>query len=499
MTAPISATKVIFSDDFSTNGPISSARWDYNHWNADPSKNGSFYGNTQQRQELAKAQDGALRLRLDTYNPSDRNHTTFLGSEAISTQTFSVGAGLAFEAKARYAQTQPGIIGGFFTFAGPADTHDEIDFEALSNDNSKIQTNIYHHEPLGEGHPESFPVTGSLTDYHTYRIEWLPDAVRWLVDGVVVRTEAQRVPDKAMNLHLNIWGPPAFWPTGSDTLKAAASPGQNQTFEFWIDSVKVEQLSGIVGTRGAEVLSGTAKHDWIDGLHGRDELFGGRGNDTMLGGNGNDTIYGQSGNDHLQGGNGNEQLWGGRGNDLLEGGNGQDSLHGGDGGDQLLGGTGRDLLNGGGGHDTLNGGSSHDDLLGGSGRDVVNGDSGRDQLTGGAGADRLTGGDGADSFIYTALTDSRADPAGRDAILDFSRKQGDTMDFSALDANPTLDGDQAFTFIGASAFTGAAGELQVRPGTGRTFVRGDLNGDGVADFVVQLKGVIPLTASDFVL
>ena len=41
--------------------------------------------------------------------------------------------------------------------------------------------------------------------YHTYRIEWLPDMVRWLVDSKEVRTETTLVPDKPMNLHFNIW------------------------------------------------------------------------------------------------------------------------------------------------------------------------------------------------------------------------------------------------------------------------------------------------------
>jgi Ca2+-binding RTX toxin-like protein len=445
MTTASSANNVIFSDDFNTNGVISAAKWDYNHWNADPSKNGSFYGNTQQRQVLPSALNGSLRLRLDTFNPTDPNGATFLGSEAITKQTFSVGTGLAFEARARYAQDQAGIIGGFFTFAGPADHHDEIDFEALSNDNTQIQTNIYHNEPLGEGHPLSYPVTGSLTDYHIYRIEWLPNEVRWLVDGVLVRTETQLVPDKAMAMHLNIWGPPASWPTGSASLKPVGSASQDQTFEFWVDSVKVEQLPGSLGTSATEVMRGTGRSDWIDGQGGHDQVYGGGGNDTILGGTGHDTLFGQSGRDHLMGGNGQDSLNGGAGNDVLSGG------------------------------------------------------AGRDQVTGGAGADKLEGGAGADAFVYSALSDSTVDSAGRDRILDFTPARGDRIDLSALDANTALASDQAFTFVGASGFSGVAGELQARNVAGRTLVAGDVNGDGVADFMIQLKGVIPITATDFVL
>jgi Ca2+-binding RTX toxin-like protein len=130
---------------------------------------------------------------------------------------------------------------------------------------------------------------------------------------------------------------------------------------------------------------------------------------------------------------------------------------------------------------------------------VVAGLAAHDRLTGEFGADTLTGGTGADSFIYTALLDSTVNEAGRDTILDFSPKQGDKIDLSAIDANPALDEDEAFTFVGTSAFSGAAGEVQVRAGTGRTFVDADVNGDGVADFSIELKGVVALTGIDFVL
>jgi beta-glucanase (GH16 family) len=289
MASQLATDGIIFSDDFSTNGPIDSTKWNYNVWTP-PSGGGSFYGNTQQRQELPVASDGAMHLRLDTYNASDPNHTTFLGSEAITRQLFDLSSGpIAFEARVRYVQDQRGLIGGFFTFAGPPDTHDEIDFEALSNSFNQIQTNIYHNEPLGNGHPISYPITGSLSDYHTYRIEWLPSMVRWLVDGQVVRTETTLVPDKAMAMHFNIWGPPSSWPTGDSSLQAAASQGQNKTFYFDVDSVKVEKISSLAGHSGSEHLAGSAASEHIDGGAGDDTLFGGAGDDVIEGGSGVNT------------------------------------------------------------------------------------------------------------------------------------------------------------------------------------------------------------------
>ena len=69
--------------NFPSSGPISSADWNFNVWTP-PNGGGSFYGNTQQRQSLPNASSGAMQLNLDTYNPSDPNHKTFVGSEAIS-------------------------------------------------------------------------------------------------------------------------------------------------------------------------------------------------------------------------------------------------------------------------------------------------------------------------------------------------------------------------------------------------------------------------------
>jgi beta-glucanase (GH16 family) len=232
---------IIFSDDFSADGPIDETKWNFNVW----AGGGSFYGRTQQRQELPTASGGIMRLKLDSYNSSDPEHKTFLGSEAITRQLFDLSGGpVAFECQLRYEQSQRGIIGGFFTFAGPADNHDEIDFEAMSNNFKQMQTNIYHNERLGEGHPISYPLSDSLGNFHTYRIEWFRDTVLWRIDGNEVRKETSRVrvPDKAMAMHFNIWAPPAEWSTGDPSLVPASSEGQNQSYFFDVKMVKVERL-----------------------------------------------------------------------------------------------------------------------------------------------------------------------------------------------------------------------------------------------------------------
>jgi Ca2+-binding RTX toxin-like protein len=166
-------------------------------------------------------------------------------------------------------------------------------------------------------------------------------------------------------------------------------------------------------------------------------------------------------------------------------------------GNANLNGTGSALDNkmiGNAGKNTLSGFSGRDDLDGGAGNDI---------LRGGEGADKMTGGAGGDVFDYNTVSEIGLG-ADRDIIRDFVHLVDD-IDLSTIDANGSAPGDTAFTFIGSAAFTGAKGQLRFfqndLPGTqlDKTFVDGDVNGDGVADFRIQLTGLVNLTGSDFAL
>lgn len=177
----------------------------------------------------------------------------------------------------------------------------------------------------------------------------------------------------------------------------------------------------------------------------------------------------------------------------LVGGGGNDELHGANGNDNLLGGLDADRLYGDRGYDRLNGGTEADFLNGGVGFDTLRGGSGDDRLYGMSGSDQLYGGDGADIFAYSRTSDSMN--STKDVINDFSSVAGDRIDLSAIDANQSISGDQAFTFIGNQAFTDTAGELRFAGGK----LQGDTNGDGLADFSIIVKNVANLASADFVL
>ncbi|MBE1286079.1 MAG: hypothetical protein GJ676_22390 [Rhodobacteraceae bacterium] len=244
-------------------------------------------------------------------------------------------------------------------------------------------------------------------------------------------------------------------------------------------------------TGGNDRLIGRGGHDLIVGDVG--EVSGGilqGGNDFLSGGGGRDKLFGDvqtqkagatviGGNDTLNGGNGNDLLIGGGGRDVLNGDRGIDRLKGGTGNDILLGGDGNDRLDGQNGNDTLGGGAGNDVLTGGRGRDV------------------LTGHAGIDTFDFNLVSDSNTKGRRADTITDFVSGV-DLIDLSGIDAIAGA-GNQAFTFIGTSGFSGTSGELRAVTTAGKTIVRGDTDGDSKADLVIELTGTLTLGASDFVL
>lgn len=184
-----------------------------------------------------------------------------------------------------------------------------------------------------------------------------------------------------------------------------------------------------------------------------------------------------------------DRLNGTNATDIIDGLNGNDTIFGRGGNDRLFGGDGNDIVDGGEGHDYLYGGAGNDTLIGGEG------------------FDDMTGGDGADVFQFKRLSfqGSIADQFGKyvsSVIEDFVRGI-DLIDFSRIDADTTKAGNQAFHFapgggIGVE-FTKTPGELikEVGPGRVSTYIAGDMNGDGTADFRVQIYSNRMLVPSDF--
>lgn len=286
---------------------------------------------------------------------------------------------------------------------------------------------------------------------------------------------------------------------------------------------QVEDLE-LVGS--AIIGKGNAGDNGITGNGMNNRLYGYGGNDVLDGGQGDDIIDGREGNDTLIGGIGYDKMYGGTGDDTFIVTDATDFCYeladeGTDkviasvthalrdnieqlelsGTDDIRGyGNGlNNLVTGNEGANLLYGRDGHDTLRGNGGNDLLYGEDGNDILDAGAGQDRFYGGAGADQFIFkdgdlAGLTGSTAD-----RIMDFSQAEGDQIDLAAIDANTGLAGDQGFSFIGTGAFTHAAGELRTFQAGGVTYLQGDTNGDGAADFLIRIDGLHTLQTSDFVI
>jgi len=193
-----------------------------------------------------------------------------------------------------------------------------------------------------------------------------------------------------------------------------------------------------------------------------------------------------------------ERILGGKGDDTITLGLGRQAL-GEQGDDTIFGNDSQNLISGGIGNDTILAGGGQDFLFGDAGKDLLQGGEEIDSIYGGAGKDILWGEGGGDHFIYSVLSDSRSG-AARDVIGDF--RPADDIDLVAIDAK-TGGGNQAFRFIGQQDFHRSAGELRFETQNlagkvhDRTIIQGDANGDGRADFEIELVGLHNLHKGDF--
>ena len=133
-------------------------------------------------------------------------------------------------------------------------------------------------------------------------------------------------------------------------------------------------------------------------------------------------------------------------------------------------------------------------IVGGYANDTLNGTAGNDTINGNGGRDALWGGSGADTFLFDTASEANGDTIG-----DFVHGT-DTINLSGIDANTRSSGNQAFSFIGSDRFHKVAGELHTyRLADGNTYVSGDTNGDGAADFALTMLGNHTFASADFVL
>ncbi|MFL6022653.1 MAG: calcium-binding protein, partial [Marmoricola sp.] len=191
----------------------------------------------------------------------------------------------------------------------------------------------------------------------------------------------------------------------------------------------------IVGTNGADHLTGTDGPDVVVLGSGADTFIAKGGDDVICGGSGADVIYPGAGNDTVFGETGSDRIVGSGGNDTLNGGGDvRDTLSYSDSGAKHLrldlrikkatkdGGsdtfTGFARYTGTTGADTLIGTTTDDYLRGNGGDDIIWGFGGNDHLLVDRGAPVVHAGDGNDGVSANRTVGARIDlGSGTDTLL----------------------------------------------------------------------------------
>jgi beta-glucanase (GH16 family) len=123
-------------------------------------------------------------------------------------------------------KASPGV-GIVSSFILESDDLDEIDWEWLGGTSSSVESNFF-----GKGNTTAYdratyvPVADAINAWHTYTIDWTAQAVKWYIDGALVRTLSygdplavygQNFPQTPMKVKMGSW-------VGCASAAAAADP-----------------------------------------------------------------------------------------------------------------------------------------------------------------------------------------------------------------------------------------------------------------------------------
>jgi serralysin len=551
MTTPTTSTIDPALDLFEFSQPYTSDGWLKSDW---PAGQSSILEWSPDNVRLMA--DGSVELVLDRA-PEGSNYSVQSG-EVQSAETATTGT---WSWTVQAPEMVSGAVFGLFTYKADWANQPwvEFDFEFVGGDTTRVQLNIHMENAAGEhvtldndGRNLVMVDLGfdASKGAHTYEVTVTEEKAVFYIDGKIVgEFTGTDMPGGIWNIgpmksYINLWAVQpqqeiwaGVWTDPGEPLVARIMGAEVRAGEYGSTYEANPEAPVAMPTEPADPdpTEEVAEDGTITSFSERSYMLPDHVTNLILTGSASVDGTGNALNNRLAGNAGNNLLDGGLGTDTMEGGAGDDIYIVDNAGDRVveaanggndtvralvsytlpdhvenllltgsanLNGTGNALnnrLTGNPGNNRLDGGTGNDVLDGGAGNDSLLGGEGDDWLIGGLGKDVLTGGMGADHFVFLTSADANLAAAARDVITDFNRSQGDKIDLSAIDANPHLCCDHAFKFVGTGGFSGKEGQLRYEYSKNVTLIQADINGDGAADFSIELSKKTTLFMDDFVL
>ena len=163
--------------------------------------NGAHQNCTWSGKQVA-VRDGKLELSFDAAQAGDRSYAC---GEVQTRKRYGYGT---YEVRMKSA-TGSGLNSAFFSYIGPTDKkpHDEIDFEVLGKDTTRVQVNQY---VAGKGGNEKLVEVpgGADKGFNDYAFVWEKARIRYYVNGALVHeaTDPKALPTNAQKIFLSLWG-----------------------------------------------------------------------------------------------------------------------------------------------------------------------------------------------------------------------------------------------------------------------------------------------------
>ncbi|TPN89763.1 glycosyl hydrolase family protein [Mesorhizobium sp. CU2] len=204
-----------FVDNFSS--------FDRSRWYVSDGWSNGAHQNCIWSKDLVRLSDGVLSLGFEKRKLKDRD---FACAEIQTKQRYGYGV---YEARMKTG-TGSGLNAAFFTYIGPSDKKpwDEIDFEVLTKDPSKVQVNSYI-----QGKPKNTKLVdvegGADKGFNDYGFVWEKNRLRWYVNGKLVNevTNPDQLPTNSQKIFFSLWGSDKL----TNWMGAFVDPGSKVTME----------------------------------------------------------------------------------------------------------------------------------------------------------------------------------------------------------------------------------------------------------------------------